>query len=188
MDINDKLLAYYNSKQYSRTLGRYSASDVYKIKKGYLNSKNFFKIEQLDMKGLKNIWRGIGLEDKLLKDFYEMGIPMERNEQGGQIKIEYKINDEITLVMKPDFVLEKFVLETKSPNKIYDEIPPWYKYQCEIQYRLLNKPVYLTIINIYDNDDPLLIPIKYEPNEELWQEIQSLIVKFHERLKKCQKQ
>jgi hypothetical protein len=79
MDINDKLLSHYNSKQYKRTFGRYSASDIYKIKKGYLTTKNFFDIEQLDMKGLKNIWRGIGLEDKLLKDFTDMEIPMERN-------------------------------------------------------------------------------------------------------------
>jgi hypothetical protein len=117
-----------------------------------------------------------------------MGIKQERSENGGQIKIEHKINDEITLVMKPDFVLEKFILETKSPNKLYDEIPPWYKYQCEIQYRLLNKPVYLTIINIYDNDKPLLIPIKYFPSDKMWEEIQELIIKFHNKLKKCQDQ
>jgi hypothetical protein len=182
-EINQLLLDYYNSKQYPRKFGRYSVSDIYKIKKKELTPGNFFSLNKLDMKGLKNIWRGIGLEDKLTNDFREVGIKQERTEDDKQIKIEYKLTDEITLVMKPDFVLDNFVIETKCPNKIYDKVPPWYEYQCEAQYRMLNKDVYLTLINIYDNEYPLLLPIKYEPKEKKWEEIKSIITKFHELLK-----
>jgi hypothetical protein len=180
-ELNQKLLEKYNQHK-ERVLGRYNATDIYKIKKGELRPDNFFEDKPIDMNGLKNLFRGYAYENQLLKEFIEMGIEQERNGDD-QLKIEYKINDEITLVMKPDFVLPKVVLETKAPNKLKDKIPPWYLDQCEVQYRLLNKKIIMTLINTAENEYPLLLGIEYVPSEERWKNIQNVLIDFHNKLK-----
>jgi len=145
------------------------------------------------MKGVKNIFRGYAYENQLLKEFNELGIEQERNGDD-QIKIEYDLlNDrimnegdeaEIVLVMKPDFVLPKVVLETKSPNKIRDSIPLWYLDQCEIQHRLLNKKIVMVIINTFDNDLDLLLGIEYKPSDVRWKNIKEIIKNFDLTLRK----
>jgi hypothetical protein len=84
--------------------------------------------------------------------------------------------------MRPDFPLSKVVLETKAPNKLKDNIPPWYVEQCEIQYRLLNKPIIMTLINTGDNDYPLLLGIEYKPSEIRWKNIINKVKLFHQKL------
>ena len=152
------------------------------------------------MKGVKNIFRGYAYESQLLKEFDKIGLKQERNGDD-QLKIEYDVlgeriipkeeleakdykKPEIVLVMKPDFPLEKVVLETKAPNKLKDNIPPWYLEQCEIQYRLLNKPIIMTLINTGDNDYPLLVRIEYKPSEIRWKNIREKIIKFNNELNK----
>ncbi len=191
--LNEAILNKYNEPK-ERKIGRYSATDVNKMRRGDLTPENFFEPNKIDMKGVKNIFRGYAYENQLLKEFNELGIEQERNGDD-QIKIEYDLlNDrimnegdeaEITLVMKPDFVLPKVVLETKAPNKIRDSIPPWYLDQCEIQHRLLNKKIVMVIINTFDNDLDLLLGIEYKPSDIRWKNIKEIIKDFDNRLKIC---
>ena len=200
-ELNQAILQEYN-KSRPRVVGRYSATDVYKMFKD-LTPQNFFDFKPVDMKGVKNIFRGYAYESQLAKEFEKIGLNYEK-EGDGQLKIEYDIlgeriipkeeleakdykKPEIVLVMKPDFPLEKVVLETKAPNKLKDNIPPWYLEQCEIQYRLLNKPIIMTLINTGDNDYPLLVGIEYKPSEIRWKNIIIKIKKFHREIMELNK-
>ena len=68
-----------------------------------------------------------------------------------------------------------------SNNKIKDTVPPWYQDQLECQYRMLKEylkaepKIYLTIINIYQNDYPLLLHIPYKPSDVRWKNILKII-------------
>lgn len=179
-ELNNAILELY-SRPRERKIGRYSATDIYNIRKGYLKPENYFQPEKPTMQSVKNFFRGYAYENQLLKNFNELGIEQERN-GNDQIKIEYKVDEEITLVMKPDFVLNGAILETKSPNKLFDKIPEWYKDQLEIQHRLLNKKVVLTIINTGKNEYPLLLGIEYKPSLKRWENIIKLLKDFHNKL------
>ena len=192
--LNQAILEKYNNSDRERKVGRYSATDVYKMRRGDLTPENFFEQSKIDMKGVKNIFRGYAYENQLLKEFNELEIEQERDGDD-QIKIEYDLlNDKIieegdetpkiTLVMKPDFVLPKVVLETKAPNKIRDSIPPWYLDQCEIQHRLLNKKIVMVLINTFDNDLDLLLGIEYKPSDVRWKNIKEIIKNFDLTLRK----
>jgi len=185
-ELNQKILEKYNSGGHSRVAGRYSATDIYKMKRGELTPENFFEPKPIDMKGVKNIFRGYAYESQLLKEFEGLKIEQERNGDD-QLKIEYKVNEDITLVMKPDFVLPKVVLETKAPNKLKDEIPAWYLDQCEVQYRLLNKKIVMVLVNAGDNEYPLLLGIEYKPSEIRWKNICKVLMDFDTKLKELTK-
>lgn len=195
--LNQAILEKYNNSDRERKVGRYSATDVYKMRRGDLTPENFFEQSKIDMKGVKNIFRGYAYENQLLKEFNELEIEQERDGDD-QIKIEYDLlNDKIieegdetpkiTLVMKPDFVLPKVVLETKAPNKIRDSIPSWYLDQCEIQHRLLNKKVVMVLINTFDNDLDLLLGIEYKPSDIRWKNIKEIIIDFDSKLREYNK-
>ena len=192
--LNQAILEKYNNSDRERKVGRYSATDVYKMRRGDLTPENFFEQSKIDMKGVKNIFRGYAYENQLLKEFNELEIEQERDGDD-QIKIEYDLlNDKIieegdetpkiTLVMKPDFVLPKVVLETKAPNKLRDSIPSWYLDQCEIQHRLLNKKIVMVLINTFDNDLDLLLGIEYKPSDVRWKNIKEIIKNFDLTLRK----
>lgn len=195
--LNQAILEKYNNSDRERKVGRYSATDVYKMRRGDLTPENFFEQSKIDMKGVKNIFRGYAYENQLLKEFNELEIEQERDGDD-QIKIEYDLlNDKIieegdetpkiTLVMKPDFVLPKVVLETKAPNKLRDSIPSWYLDQCEIQHRLLNKKVVMVLINTFDNDLDLLLGIEYKPSDIRWKNIKEIIIDFDSKLREYNK-
>lgn len=195
MNLNELALKQFNQHR-ERKIGRYSATDIYKIRRKDLTPENFFDDNEVDHQGLKNIFRGLALEDALLKLFDDLKIEQVRNGEQ-QLKLVWDVEKDcpatketkIELVMKPDFVFkndkgEYIVLETKCPNKIKDTVPPWYQDQLECQYRMLKEylkaepKVYLTIINIYQNDYPLLLHIPYKPSEVRWKNILNIIKKF----------
>ena len=108
-----------------------------------------------------------------------------------QIKYEIKVDDFVIVVM-PDFHIlngnkvgcqeNEFLLELKCPNKLKTEIPPWYVYQLECQFRSTNLPVYFTQINIGEGAD-LVNVIKFKPSDVRWKNIQSKLSEFHKKLK-----
>ena len=200
MNLNELALKQFNQHR-ERKIGRYSATDIYKIRRKDLTPENFFDDNVIDEQGLKNMFRGLALEDGVLKLFKDLKIEQIRDKDR-QLKLVWDVENNclatkkanIELVMKPDFVFkndkgEYVVLETKCPNKIYDNIPPWYQDQLECQYRMLKEylkaepNIYLTIINIYQNDYPLLLHIPYKPSDVRWKNILNIIKNFDKQLK-----
>ena len=79
MNLNELALKQFNQHR-ERKIGRYSATDIYKIRRKDLTPENFFDDNEVVHQGLKNIFRGLALEDALLKLFVDLKIEQVREE------------------------------------------------------------------------------------------------------------
>jgi len=182
MRISELLSNYVNrdSDEHKRAVGRYWATDIGPIMKGYLTPENFFERKPIDLMGCRMVLTGICFEDMLKKMFETLRVDCE-----SQIKKEIKIDDEITLVVKTDFVFKDFVIETKFPFSMIREntIPDRYVSQLECEYRSLYKRVYLGVFSVpFD-----LKLIEYIPSQRRWNTILRVLKDFHQKLKQLQK-
>jgi len=175
MKIKELLDRYVNKENHERQLGRYWASDIHAIKKGYLKPSNFFKKKKIGERGVRMILVGEAMESQLQKIFEFNKVKSEY-----QNKYEIKIKDDIVLVVKPDFEFDNLVIETKFPfSPVIDEIPERYLYQLEAEYRATNKDVYLGVLEI-----PFRLRlIKYKPMGFRWEETKNILIKFDEDLR-----
>jgi len=176
MKINNILLGYVNREKegHGRQIGRYWASELGAICNGWLKPEDFFKDKDKELKGTRMILTGVAMEDMLHKIFQEMKVDYDY-----QTRQEIKIDDEIVITVKPDFVFKDFVIETKFP---FSEIENTDKYahQLEAEYQTNKKQVYLGILSVpFD-----LRLIEYTPNENMWVNICEKVVLFHKKLKK----
>lgn len=190
--LNNQFLKLYDWPNH-RKVGRYNSSEIYNIIKGELTVENYFDNSPMNMGKLKNIWRGIGLEAKMREDLEKIGYKLKWNEEGGQMKYELKVED-FVIVVCPDFhvlnglemghSVNEFILETKCPNKVKTEIPPWYLYQLECQSQATHLPIYLTQINTSgDNDWGLICALEYTPSPIRFKNIKEKISEFNKQLK-----
>ena len=164
------------NQSHPRQIGRYYASEIYQIIKGYLQPKNFFTSKPIDLTGAKNILRGEAYETQF-KEVLEANKIKFR--YGDEIKREIQLTEEVVLVVKPDFEFEDFVIETKYPTTSITTIPEKWEYQLEAEYRATNKKVYLGIFS-----DPFNLTLyPFKPDERRWLKIQQNLLAFHEKLK-----
>jgi hypothetical protein len=179
MNINQCVSAYINRDTgHTRQIGRIYATDLYKIKKGYLKPKDFFDRKPIeDDMALHLITKGIAMEDFLLKVFTELKSPLKHHQKG-----ELKITEDLLISFEMDFLFpDKMVIETKFPREPLTELPERYKDQCEVYHRFTGLPVYL-------GEFPY--PMKlwpYTPDENRWKEDCELAIKFNEKLKSLKK-
>lgn len=175
MTLTEHLYQFYNKeKKRKREIGKYWASDIYGIRKGYTNPTNFFKQREVDRQGTMNIFWGQAAECQLHEIFKEQKIDFITQE-----RFELKIAD-FALSGKTDFSFSDFVLETKCPMEATYQIPEKWKDQLEVQYRATNKPVQLGIF--YKNGLKLVRFFPYEPSDTRWEEIQQILKDFHVKL------
>ena len=178
MKLSELLLKYHNQKEEEpRQIGRYYASELYKIIKGEITPENFFEKKVIDERSCKFICEGLAVEDFLTKVFTETGVDFEP-----QVKKEIQITDEIVLVAKPDFCFKTFIAELKRPNEIKEEIPVWWAYQCEAYYRAFYLPVHLWQWYYPCGIKELI----YVPSKWRWDKIKTTLVQFHNNLKKVE--
>ena len=161
---------------HERKVGRYWASDIWSIRKGYLTVNKFFDKKPIDEQGAMNILSGIFFEDGFEKMLVEMGIEHDYNP-----KEEMEIDD-FVLVVKPDFVFPKCIVETKAPMKITKEIPEKWTDQLELEHRAFNKPVYLGVFGNNFSRRFSIDNYKYTPDKGRWEDIQNLLRDFHKKL------
>ena len=163
-----------NRDSYDRQFGRYWATDVYKIRKGYLTPKNFFSHNKIDLLGARRILTGIIFEDGFQKLLSESNTEFEY-----QAKKVIPIND-FELVVKPDFVFPNFLIETKySFSPIRDKIPVRYLDQLECEYRAFEKDVILGVFSVPFN----ITFLTYTPSKGRWNGIKKVLTDFHSKLK-----
>lgn len=167
-----------------RKIGRYWATDILPIMKGEITPENFLiGRKEVDLEGAKMIATGIFMEQGLREIFTKCGVLGEFDDK--KTKKEIKITSDITLVTTPDFVLSDKVIETKFPFGLMkkDEIPDRYKYQLECEYRAYYKRTYLGVLSIPFN----LTLIEYFPSQWRWRQIQNLLIEFHKKVVKYNK-
>lgn len=177
MKFYQLLVNYVNKNSHPRVLGRYWATDIYKIIKGQLTPENFFQQNPIvDIPSLGRIIDGMSNE-AILKDIFDYN--QVDFKYGDEVVREIPIDDEITLVVKPDFEFPDFVMEVKNPTKERDGIPEWYIYQLECEYRACLKPVKLGVFI-----HPFYLNLKdFTPDDERWQFIIKTLKQFHKQLK-----
>lgn len=173
MNLQEAKSKYLNNPR-ERVLGRYNSSELYSIIGGYKKPENHFDPDPIKPEHLDIVLRGMAMEGQLaliLKDLCKCG--------ENQSKYELKVNDEIVIVVKPDFEWQSEVWETKYPKEMVYEIPRKWKYQLECQYRATHKPVKLMVFSEPFN----LTEIQYVPSEDTWNEIVKKITSYHEKVK-----
>lgn len=161
-----------NDGTHKKEIGKYWASEVASIIKGYVNPTNYFKEKEIDERGVHNIFFGVALENELTKRFEQKNRPVK-----SQDRIEIKIEDFI-LVVKPDFTTTDSCIECKCPEKSIYEIPERYMYQLECEYRATGKTTYLLAFQ-----RPILL-LQYKPSDQRWEFIKQKLSEFHAKLVK----
>jgi hypothetical protein len=178
MDINNTVFDYFN-KEKKRELGRYRATDLYKMKKGDLTPENYFKNVKVDWDGISNMFPGMAYES-MLNEIFRNHVNIWQ-----QCKYEIDIADGIKLVFVTDYEMPDKIIEAKFPTRFRDEICEWHKDQCEIQYRGTKKDVYQ--LQFLGREDikkykKLCIIYKYKPSIVRWNNIQKTLINFHKDL------
>jgi len=176
MTLNQKKYNYLNrvdEEPKLRVLGRYNASELYSLIKGYKKPEDHFRPDPID-RNVSLVLRGMFIEDGYNKMFCK-----DCKCGDNQSKYEYKLDDEITIVVKPDFEWENEVWEMKVPGEMVYEIPDKWKYQLEMEHRVTNKPVKLIVIDYMLNE--VLIP--YTPSLETFNEIKKKVTAYHNKVK-----
>jgi hypothetical protein len=176
MNFNSERLQYGNKgDRHIKKIGRFSATDLYKIVKGIITPEEFFNASQMDEKGSLNCLRGDTLEYGVSQVWKRSGAIFDT-----QIKREIIIDD-LTFVAVADFHFGDKILECKSPEK-FTGYKDYNKYQCELQYRIFNVPIYIGYYNFVDGNLTEQGSYKYEPNDFLWSDIQRACKSFNKRL------
>lgn len=184
--LNQKKYRYLNrldQKPKERVFGRYNSSELSAIIKRYKSAINHFKPSYIENnKRFPNMVDTV-LLGMFIEDGYNKMFKGECKCGSKQSKYEYKLNDEITIVVKPDFEWEDRVWEMKCPVKPVDSIPDKWKYQLEMEHRATNKDVYLFVVMVGDGKlVETLIP--YTPSDETFEEIKRELIRYHELIKK----
>jgi len=175
MRPTEMLVSFVNREKKERELGRYWATDIYKIVNRYLTPNNFFAKQKINLWGAENILVGEAMEEKL-HEIFQFNKGLYEYQQKKVINI-----DDIELVAVADFNFKSKILETKFPDKpMGNVVPDKWKYQLEVLHRVFLKPVSLVIMRKH----PLYTEVKYEPNDQLWEYIQDTLKVFHKKL--CQ--
>ncbi len=174
--VNKKTLIqnFVNRGSRERKIGRYNASEVGGIIKGYKTPKNFFKQETITGQSLSNILSGISYE-KTLKEIFDYNELDYFYEPKKELEI-----DDFVIVCVPDFVFPNKIIETKCPANNRTSPIEKYEHQLEIEHRCFNLPVYLGLFS--HPFDVKFIP--YKPSDDLFEEIKTKVGEFHKQLKK----
>lgn len=171
-----------NGKEKERVLGRYYASELNTILNGYIKPEDFFKPRKIES-NQKEIRYGMDKELCLADTFKNLNIDCLCGDN--QAKFELKINDEIIIVVKPDFLFPDMCWETKAPInwKDFTRIKPSYRYQLECEYRATKRK---TFLGYFTSEQYRRLPIlvEYVPNNETWNEIIKKLTLYNEQIKK----
>jgi hypothetical protein len=176
--IKELINNYYNKpREKKREIGRYYASELWGIYKGYITPRKFFEQRQIDKQGQANMFRGSAMEEMLAKVLFAENEFFEQ-----QHRYELEISSGIFISGKTDFEWRDKIIETKCPDKEIHGIPDKYKFQMEFYHRASGKPVYLGIF--YKNSPEIIKFFPYKPSDETWSSIEKTVIKFNEKLKK----
>ena len=170
----------YDDGKHERKIGRYWASDIYSIAKGYLRVGNFFDRSKINEEGCLNIDMGMALEENLERILTH---PANKTPHKYNPKYVLDIFEGATITVKPDFEFKTSVLETKAPKVITKEIPEKWMYQLEAEHRATGKEVWL---GVFRNDplrrDTMPDCYLYTPSDERWNYSLKVLSTFHDKL------
>jgi len=171
--LNEAIVKWINRpRDHERTIGRYWATDLFKIRKGYLKPKDFFNYKEISKdETVELVTRGIAMEDFILKVFTDLKAKVKYHQ-----KIEFKVNDEITLSGEMDFLFPDKVIECKYPRERCYALPDRYIDQCSFYHKATGLDTYLC-------EFPYPTRMwKLEFDKKRWEETMDMVKSFHEKL------
>ncbi len=174
MKIKEIFKNYVQGENRKREKGKFYASEVGSIIKGYLNEEDFYEERKIDAKGVRNIMSGQAFEAEFKR-------ALEHSNADFKHEPRYEVSfDDITITTKPDFEFDDVVIETKFPvsQGTPEEYLERYKHQLEIEYQATKKKVYLGIFSHPFKLDLYL----YEPKKETFEEIKKVLKTFNKFL------
>lgn len=123
IDLTKYIIA--RSKSYPRKRGRYSASEVFAILKGWTKPEDFLKPKQFDIESMLKMWRGNVAHDHIQKLLEKEGVAEEKRE------VRYK---DIVLVGKADFLPNDAseVWEFKTSDVAMPKSKEWHDHQARL--------------------------------------------------------
>ncbi len=170
------LLNAVNNHSHPREIGRYWASEIYSIRKGYKTAQDFFNSKPIDIIGARNILSGEAFETKWKEILEANNVKFS---YGNDIKKEIKITNNIILVVKLDFLMENWGLETKYPTRETNEIPAKWKDQLECEYQAYKIPIYLGVFRY-----PFMLKyFHYKPSKTRWNKIQDILISYDKQVR-----
>ena len=176
MTIKDTInLHYTKPHEKDREIGRYFASEIWGIYKGYVTTGNFLTGRPMDKTGQAMVFRGEAMETRLAQILIEEETDFHTQERG-----EIEVGKGIFISGKTDFSLPDKIVETKCPDKPTYGIPEKWKFQLELYYRMFGKPVWLGIFA--KDGDEIIRFYPYTPSKETYELIIETVLAFHNRL------
>jgi len=177
MQINKALYNYDNrKKEKEREVGKYHASEIFSICKGYTTTGNFFKQKEINGESSLNMFIGSALEEELAKR-------LEWNKMDFKQQTRHEIKlDDFSISGKTDFEFPDCIIETKCPKDHTEGIPDKWRPQMCFYNKASGKQVYLGIFN--KTGDKIINLYKYTPEDGEWERIVEVIKDFDKRLKK----
>ena len=177
MTIQEAIKNYVNRERKDRVIGRYWASEIYKIKKGYMSPKDFFTKRIIEEEvSIGNICQGIAGENFIKCVLDENKVPYT-----SQSPIEITLENGIIVSGKADFQFNNGVFEVKAPTRPLEEIPERYKDQLEAYWQAFKLPVYLCELKF----NPFNVSVwPYESEPGRWEQSIEHLAKFHKKVQK----
>lgn len=174
IDLTDKLSNKLGKKY--RKVGRYSVSDMYAIKAGWLTPELFLHPEPVDFVGLMRMMSGIIMHEK---------IQMLYSKDDCEIKKIFKYKD-IEIVGKCDYLPpmpSDEIWDFKSSEKIMDKMKPWAKDQIKCYCTMFEREWGVIYQPVIKNARFILKDLGRVQRDDLWftkrcEELYS----FHERV------
>lgn len=163
-----------------RKLGRYSASEIYKmITPGLpwgMPVAKYFDVEDITPEGAMRMINGIINHEQVQKH-------LDQNKC--EIKKEYDYNGEFTLVGKADYLPDTdTVWEIKTSDTAMAKSKPWHDHQCKLYCTMFGRSKGYILQPVIEDNHLILKEIGFVERDDEWfeQEMQKLL-NYHERLK-----
>jgi hypothetical protein len=153
---------------HERQVGRYYASELWYYLNGKIAPEQFLNPPLPTNDELKRLYWGTTIHAGIQAIFgYE------------EKKYEINFEDGITIVCKPDLILEDGTIveiKTKEDIEIYDNLPQYYEYQCQAYLEALKKKEMRLYLIGWGFSRKLF---KVKKNNILWQNIVEGLKEYH---------
>ena len=180
-DLDLTQLLYNKLGKKYRKVGRYSVSDLYAIKAGWLTPEEFLHPKKVDFTGLMNMLSGIIIHEKV-----QMLYPKECCE----VKVEYKYKD-IVLVGKCDYLPKESIeiWDFKTSKQIMEKMKPWAKHQIKMYCTMFNRELGKIYQPIIRDQTLILKDCGSVERDDIWfQEELEKLYQFHLKVKQLYEQ
>lgn len=173
------------NKPYERTKGRYNASELWGIThtdwngNPYLTPEMWVENKQKEFPQVFRMWEGSN-KHKAIQELFQYDQQLKDYEI--EKKIEYKVNDNITLVAKADAIKDD-ILEIKTTNEVLYKAKPSHIYQLKLYLSIFEKPNGYIVQPIIRGDKLLLNIIGSSKRDDIFfkKECDKLI-EFHKKV------